>query len=282
MRIVSVMLKALVLLVGAILLGQGAASQDVLLPQQSSAKARETIQKAIQALGGQTYLGVRDHYRVGRLAQFSSAGDLAGYVKFFDFTKLPDKNRTEYSDKRNIITLYTATEGWEMDRGGVQQASAESVERYARNLRKDIDHLFRYRLNQEGMIFRYEGSDIIDLKPVEWIEVVDPDRLTTRIAFDNSTHLPVRVIYISRDPTTRQRIEELEFLSNWHAVQGVQTPMQIARERNGVKVYQAFFTEYKYDQGLDNALFTRTSLDETFARLNKKNKDKDKKDKGKN
>ena len=272
---------AMAMMLGAVLVllaGTGAA-QDVLLPQQSAVKAKELVQRSIQAMGGQAYLDIREFYRVGRLAQFSSAGDLAGYAKFFDYTKLPDKNRTEYGERRNIITLYTAAEGWEMDRAGVQQSSVESIERYRENLRKDIDHLFRYRLNQEGMIFRYEGSDIIDLRPVEWVEVVDPDRLTTRIAFDNATHLPMRVTYIWRDPTTRQRIEELEFLSNWHAVQGVQTAMQVARERNGIKVYQAFFTEYQFNLGLADALFTRASLDEAFAKFNKK--DKDKKEKGK-
>lgn len=247
-----------------------------LLPEQSAARARELIQTAIQALGGKAYLEVRDLYRIGRLAQFSRTGELSGYIRFYDYVKLPDKNRTEYSQKRNIIQVYTSQEGWELDRGGVQEAPPESLERYQRGLKRDVDYLFRYRLNEEGMAFRYGGSDILDLKQVEWIEVSDRDRLTLRVALDRSTHLPIRAMYTYRDPATRLRVEEVEHFGNYHVIQGVRTPMQILRERNGVNYYQVFFEKYEYNVGLDDSLFTRASLEQAWAKLNKGKKTKEK------
>jgi hypothetical protein len=252
-----------------------ARAQEVLLPDQSSAKARELIQASIEALGGQRYLDVRDIYRTGRLAQFGTQGDLTGFIEFFDFVKLPEKNRTEFSKRRNIITLYTGEEGWELDRGGVSPAPPDSIERYREALKKDLDNLFRFRLNEPGMIFRYEGSDILDLKQVDWVEVVDRERYTVRIAFDRATHLPQRVVYLTRDLATRMRVEEVEFLSNWHRKDGVMTPMQIARERNGRKVYQAFFREYSYNTGLDEEFFTRASLDSVWSSMDKKGRRRD-------
>lgn len=266
MRIVR---RTMLTLAAVAALALPAAAQEVLLPDQSSAKARELIQAAIEAMGGRAYLDVREIYRTGRLAQFGTQGDLTGFAEFFDYVKLPDKNRTEYFKKRNIMTLYTAEGGWEMDRGGVTPASAESLERYRESLKKDLDNLFRFRLNEPGMIFRYQGVDILDLKQVEWVEVVDRERYTVRIAFDQRTRLPMRVVYLTRDPATRQRVEEVEFLSNWHRKGGVMTAMQIARERNGRKVYQAFFKDYEYNSGIPDSLFTRASLEEAFARLNK-------------
>jgi hypothetical protein len=252
----------------------GRAQQGVLLPEESAAKAKELIQQAIAALGGPAYLGVRDITRAGRFANFSRQGDLAGYVKFWDFTKLPDKNRTEFTDKRNFIFVNNGSEGWELDKGGVQEITAEAAQRFQEGLMKDIDHLFRARLDEEGMVFRYSGSDIVDLKQVDWVEVVDRERRTLRIAFDRASRLPIRTVFITRDRTTRQRTEEVEYLSNYHPVQGIQTPFQIARERNGQKVYQVFISECQYNTGLDDSLFTRASLEQRWAELNKGKKKK--------
>jgi len=252
----------------------GRAQQNVLLPEESAAKAKELIQQAIAALGGPAYLGVRDITRAGRFANFSRQGDLAGYVKFWDFTKLPDKNRTELTDKRNFIFVNNGSEGWELDKGGVQDITAEAAQRFQDGLVKDIDHLFRARLDEEGMVFRYSGSDIVDLKQVDWVEVVDRERRTLRIAFDRTSRLPIRTVFITRDRTTRQRTEEVEYLSNYHPVQGVQTPYQVARERNGLKVYQVFISECQYNTALDESLFTRGSLEQRWAELNKGKKKK--------
>ena len=271
-------------LVGALLaapfllaLPAAAQSSEVLLPEQSAAKAKELIQKTIQALGGQAYLGVRDSTCSGRLAIFDRHGETGGYARFWDFNKYPDKNRTEYYKQRNQITVFNGDKGWEMDRGGVQDAPADSVAQFQESQKKDLDALFRFHLKDEGMIFRYGGPDLVDLKQVDWVEIVDRDHRTFRIAIDRATSLPLQLRIITRDSKSRERVEETYFFSNYHAVQGVQTPLQVARERNGSKVYQVFFEECQYNTGLADSFFTRESLEQRFAELNKgKKKDKDK------
>jgi len=264
----------LLLLVLATPRPDGAQNPEALLPGQSAAKAKELIQEAIQALGGQAYLNVRDITYQGRLGQFATTGDLSGYAKFYDFTKLPDKDRTEFYKQRNIITVYNGDRGWDLDRGGVQEISADRVRENQESLKRDIDYVFRFRMKEEGMIFRYAGADIVDLKQVEWAEIVDPARNTLRIAFDLATHLPLRTVAIVRDRETRERSEEITFFSNYHPIQGVMTPLQVARERNGRKIFQVFLDECKYNTGLPDSLFTRESLEQRFGELNKGKKKK--------
>src|SRR5216684_6130032 len=249
-----------------------AQSPEVLMPEQSAAKARALLQQAIAALGGRAYLGVRDADCTGRFALFGHSGELTGYTGFHDFWKLPDKNRTEYAKKGNIVDVYNGNQGWTLDKGGVQEASATAVEEFQENLKKDADNLLRFRLKEEGMNFRYGGSDIVDLKQVEWVEVVDRDRRTFRIALDSSTHLPIRVVVTTRNSTTRERDEEITYFSNYHSEQGVQTPFQVTRERNGFKVYQVFLTGCQYNTGLTDELFTRASLEKRFSETKKKKK----------
>lgn len=244
---------------------------DTMLPEQSAAKARELIAAAIQALGGDAYLKVRDITRTGRLAQFSSQGELAGYIGFVDYYKLPDKNRTEYSKKRNIIDVFNGDKGWSLDREGVQETPVAGTARFQEGLMKDVDHFFRYRLGkEEGLSLRYGGSDILELKQVDWIVVQDSERRVMRIALDRSTRLPARAVYVTRDPETRNRMEETELFANYHSFQGIMTPKQITRERNGRPVYQAFFESVRYNSGLDDFFFTRESLEQAWAKLGKK------------
>src|SRR5712692_1323112 len=146
-----------------------AQSPEVLMPEQSAAKARELLQQAIAALGGPAYLGVRDVDCTGRFALFGHSGELTGYTGFHDFWKLPDKNRTEYAKKGNIVDVYNGNQGWTLDKGGVQEASATALQEFQENLKKDVDNLLRFRLREEGMIFRYGGSPIVGVQTCfEW------------------------------------------------------------------------------------------------------------------
>ncbi len=249
-----------------------AQAPEVLMPEQSAAKAKQLLQQTIAALGGPAYLGVRDVNCTGRLALFGHSGEVTGYAPFRDMSKFPDKDRTEYSKKANVIDVYNGNQGWTLDRGGVQEASASAVDDFQEGLKKDIDNLLRYRLKEEDMVFRYAGGDIVDLKQVDWVEIADHDRRTFRLAIDRQTHLPFRAVVITRNPTTRERTEEVNYFSNYHAIQGVQTPFQVERERNGFKVYQVFYTGCQYNTGLTDDLFTKESLEKRFAEVGPKKK----------
>ncbi len=251
-----------------------AQSPEVMMPEQSAAKAKALLQQAIAALGGQAYLGVRDADCRARLSQFSHNGELTGYETIRDYWKFPDKNRTEYYKKGNIIELFSGNQGWTLDRGGVTEAPAAAIEDFQEQLKKDIDHLLRFRLNEEGMTFRYGGNDITDLKQVEWVEIADRDRRTFRMALDQSTHLPIRAIVQTRNATTRERTEEVNYYSEYFPQQGVQTPFKVARDRDGRKVYEVYYQGCQYNTSLPDDLFTRASLEKRFAEVGKKGKKK--------
>jgi hypothetical protein len=265
---------AFIFLLGVSGLSARAQSPDSMFPEQSAAKAKQLMQQAIQALGGPAYLGVKDVTRIGRSAQFGHSGGLTGYIKFYDYAKPPDKDRREFGDKHNIIFVSTATDAWVMDKGGVQDSPADAVSNNQEAQKKDIAVLFRTRLNDPDLEFRWAGAAVIDLRRVDWVEINDTEHRTMRIAFDQQTHLPSRAEYHALDRTTRERTDEVVYYANYHSIQGIETPFQVARDRNGYRVSQVFFDECKYNTGLDDSLFTRASLEERFAQLNKGKKHK--------
>ena len=127
------------------------------------------------------------------------------------------------------------------------------------------------------MYFSYGGPDFVDLTPVEWVNVMDNDNNTIRIAFAKSTHLPLRKVYRYHEPKTNFDITEEDVFSNYHPLQGVQTPYQTTRERNGKHSTQTFYDKCTYNTNVADAMFTKQSLDERWAKDgkgNKKTKDK--------
>jgi hypothetical protein len=260
-----------------------ASAQDsgVLMPEQSAAKAKQLLQQAVDALGGTAYQNVRDVTCTGRLSQFGHSGELNGFERFMDYAVPPDKDRTENLPQRNIIQVFNGDKGWTLDRGGVSEAAATDIAHFQEDSQKDLDNILRHRIHEPGMIFRYGGPDIVDLQEADWVEMVDSDNRTVRLALARATHLPIRKVVETRDPSTRMKTEEIEYYSNYHPVDGVQTAFQITRDRNGLKVYQVFFDACHYNTSVADSLFTKESLDERWKKVaSKKEKDKsEKKDK---
>jgi hypothetical protein len=274
----------------------GAQGSDSLMPDESAVKAKRILQQAIDALGGQAYLRVRESECTGRIAQFEHNGQLSGYLDFLDLWKFPDRNRTEYMVKSHkaldiyqgdftkrgkIVDVFAGDQGWTLDKGGVQDEPAAVLADFQEQVKTSFDNLLRFRLKEEGLIYRYNGGDLVDLKLVDWIEIVDRDRRTFQIAVDRESHFPIRMVVIKRNDVTRERTEEVFYFSDYHLVGGVRTPLQIARDVDGRRNYQVFYTTCTYDPGLPDEIYTKASLEKRYAAVGKKNnKDKDKREKG--
>lgn len=257
-----------------------AQNDEILLPEQSAAKAKELLQGMIQALGGSAYLDVKDSTCKGRLGSFGHSGALSGYDVFLDYVKQPDKDRQEMSKKRNIIYITNGNKGWVLDRGGVSNEPSGQVEESERELQVDLDYILRFRLNEPGMIFHYDGPDVVDLKEADWVEIDDPQGHEIRIAIAKLTHLPIRKEVAMRDPVTHMRTEEVDYFSNFQKVDGVTMYFQQTRFRNGLKVFQVFYDPdgCKFNTGLQDSFFTKESLEERWAQVGKKGKKSKEKD----
>jgi hypothetical protein len=270
--------SALVLLGSAAILR--AQNPDTLMPEQSTAKGRQILDQLITGLGGPTYLDVKDSDCEGRLARFGHNGEMTGYTNFKDFWHYPDANRTEYSKKGVIINLYAGDKGWTLDKGGVSELSAASVADFQDQSKRDIHNLLRRRLNESGMVIRYGGADVVDLRPIDWVDITDADGHNFRLAIDKTTHLLVRSVVSTADKTNESRDVETNIYTNFQLMDGVRTAMQIAQDRNGRRSSQVFFATCKYNSNLPADLFTRSSLDKRFQQVgSRKSKEEKKKEK---
>jgi hypothetical protein len=253
------------------------------MPEQSAAKAKQILQQLINAFGGPGYLEIRESYCEGRLARFGHNGELTGYTPFKDYWRYPDKNRTDYSKKGVIIDLYNGDKGWTLDRGGVRDQDPTAVTDFQEQAKKDINNLLRIRLKEPGMTFRFGGTDIVDLKTVDWVEIVDSEQRNFRLAVDRTSHLLVRSMVTTGDEATHDRGVETSIYTNYQLIDSAQTAMQITSDRDGRKINQVFFSSCRYNPGFPEDLFTKAALDKRFSEVgSKKYKEEKKKEKQEN
>jgi hypothetical protein len=261
-----------------------------LLPEQSAAKAKSVLQQVIATLGGSAYLNVRDSDCEGRVAQFGSSGDLSGFTPFRDLWLLPAKERVEYIAKGEhsvlafllgaddlsishggvLVTVFNGEQGWMLDKAGVTDQPEDVTRNFVEQLKTGMNNMLRSRINEEGVELRYAGTDLADLKEVEWIEFFDRDHRALRLAVERSTHLPLRWVVEKRDPETRVRTEISTSYTQFVLADGVLTPLSITRSQNGRRVSQTYLTSCKYNSNLSPDLFTRTSLEQQATEVAKK------------
>jgi hypothetical protein len=243
-----------------------AQAPDEMLPAQSAARARAILEQAIAALGGPAFLQARDSDCTGRFAQFQHSGDIGGFAEFHEYWGTPDKDRVELGKKGNIAEIYAGDQGWTLDRGGVSEMPPEQLAGHREQVQTSVSTILRFRLHTPGLVLRYGGSDVVDLKEVDWVEVSESQGRLVRIAIAKSSHLPVRSVLITRDPKTGERNERSTEYSAYQPVDGIQTPFQVSRYINGRHVSQVFYQSCRYNSDLPADLFTRASLDAYFAK----------------
>ena len=240
---------------------------DTMMPEASATRAKQILAQMLDAMGGPAYMNARGSQCSGRLSHFGHNNDLTSYLEFKEYWRFPDKNRTDYGKKGNIIDSFSGKEGWTMDHDGVAEESADRVDEFQEQLAKTPDYLLRFRLKEPGLVYRYGGTDLIDLKPVDWIELVDHEERTYRIAVQKENHLMVRFMVIIRDSISREQTEEVTSYANYHALDGIQTALQVARTREGRRVFQAFYDTCSYNPNLPSDFFTKAALEQRFNEI---------------
>jgi outer membrane lipoprotein-sorting protein len=260
-----------------------AQNPETLMPEASAAKGKQILQDLIAALGAAAYMEIKESDCEGRLARFGHAGELTGYTNFKVYWRYPDKNRTDYAKKGVIINLYNGDHGWTLDRGGVTELPAPEVADFQEQAKRDINNLLRVRLKEPGMVIRFGGTDIVDLKTVDWVEITDSEQRDFRLAVDHSSHLLVRSVVTIQDETRQDRSVLTNIYTNYQLMEGAYTPLQITSDRDGRRISQVFFTSCKYNAGLPDDFFTKAALDKRYSEVgSKKYKDEKKKEKEEN
>ena len=283
------------ILVGSMMFTSRATAQraDTMMPEESAARGKQLLTELINGLGGAGYSEVRESQCEGRRVIFGHNGEPMGNIAYADYRRFPDKDRVEYIAKGHntalkfligvdgldwshggvVITVYNNDHGWTYDKSGVSELPVTSISDFQEQVKRSVENLLRLRLKEPGLMIRYGGADTVDLKQVDWVELVDTDDRKFRLAVDRSTHWLVRSSVTTKDEENQQVNEDVSIYSNYQLKDNVWTPLQISREHNGRRSAQMFIDSCHYNPGFADNIFEKSSLSKQAAQaLEKRNR----------
>ena len=212
-------------------------------------RGKRVVNECWQALGGNRYQNMQNRVETGRAYSFYRE-ELSGlsiariYTRYYPVTdtahELAVRERENFGKKEDYGVLFTEKEAWDISFRGARPLASDRFARYKETTLRDVFYILRVRLHEPGMIFESKGADVIENAPVEIVDIIDADNLTTTVYFHQITKLPVRQVFYRRDEVTKERDEEVTRYTKYRDVDGVQWPFTIQRDRNGEKIYQIF------------------------------------------
>jgi len=230
--------------------------QTIPTDQANSHKAKDVLDQAIQALGGQAYLNISDMKSEGRGYSFHHGQPNSLGTVFWRFRKFPDKDRIELTKKRDILQIYNGDKGYEITYKGVRTLDQkDELDAYLRRRHYSLDIVLRQWLNQPGIALFYEGQTVAAQKQVEQVTIMNNKNEAVTLYIDMMTHLPVKKSFSWRDPTDKERNVEEEIFDNYRPIQNIMTPFDTTRVFNSEMSAQTFLTNASYNQDLSDSLF---------------------------
>lgn len=232
---------------------------------RADARGKTVIDSALAALGGRNFLNMQDRVESGRAYSFyrerlsglSLATIYTRYISRGAPGQLAVRERQAFGKDEESAVLFNEQGAWEITFRGARPLADDRLARYRETTLHNIFYILRQRLDEPGIIFDSRGSDIVDNQPVEIVDVTDADNRTVTVYLSRTTHLPIRQVYMRRDPNTKDRDEEVTFFSKYRDVGGgVMWPFAIERAHNGEKIFQIFSGSVTVNRGLLDDLFT--------------------------
>jgi outer membrane lipoprotein-sorting protein len=244
-------IRSLVFLVSFAALGLTAPAQ--------TPTAKSVFDAMIQALGGKAFLDVKEAQFSGRFFQFSPRGEISSSDLYAELVRFPDKRRLEFGkENQKRLEINDGEKGWIVTppekRNGtpdVQPQPARSTQAFLDEVETSFEYVIRFVVNTPKTTLVNAGSDLVEYKRVDVLEIRDADKNLLRIFVDRQTHLPIKV--------QMRRANESSILektwANWHKFDGVMTPLMEVQYKDGLKLMEIRIEKVAYNPGFADSLF---------------------------
>ncbi len=252
----------------AAFLSLAANSQTVTPKPDSTAAANEKseqiIKRAIEVLGGASYLNVRTVVGRGFFTSYHE-GISQLPARFLDYISYPDRERTEFTGGgiRTIQTNVGST-GWVFDGAtkNISDQQGPQIEDFKRGLRTSVENLLRGWWQKEGGKVVYVGRREAGLaKRNETVRLTYPDGFWVEYEFGAKDGMPAKIIYKrSRKNPDSGDVEETteeDRLEKPITIDGVTAPWVIDHFVNGTQITRINYESIQYNQTLADALFAK-------------------------
>lgn len=259
---------------------QSAEAQASAIPSAQSAPAdgtsnrgRQLLDTMVAALGGEKWRQRDDWTETGQGSTFYKGQPNPYVYRFEEYyhaqpfgerVVIVSKNANAITaligvpigkEKRDIATVWTADNGYEVTFKGKKELPRDLVAEYQRRRRHTLDVLVNDWLQRPGTLVTYEGENMYGRRIAEKVTVLTADDDSVTLLLDSGTHLPISSSFQSRNATYKDIDTDEEQYDNYQPQDGILTPLTVTRLHNGDMVSQRYLTRVVYNTKLSPDLF---------------------------
>ncbi len=269
------------LLAAAFLLPLAASAQQTANEMTSAAPTRRDgesqeqhgqrlLAEMLKALGGDAWLNKKTEYLEGQSAPFFQGQPSGGVQRFVEWKQFsptqPQLARVEYVSYRGIIepgTVRQVAHLWLLDQGyeftfkGRTPLPEKQVKEYLLVRRYSLEEIMRVWVKQPGVIILFEGIGTRDRRPIDKISILATNNETVTLELEQDSHFPLQRGFEVRNDQFKDHDLDEEVYGDWRLIDGVGTPMNVTRYKNGDIVDQTFYKKIRFNQPQDASLFDK-------------------------
>jgi len=224
-------------------------------PDPGDPKGRLLLQQMVTALGGDAWLNIKDSATQGRIASFYLGSPTEQITDFWQLHRAPNEDRLELTKKRDIIDIFTPTQGVEITYKGRQYLPQTAVDNVLRRRAHSVEAVARVWMKDPAATIFYMGTDIVGRRQADKVRIVNAQNDNVTLELDTETHLPLRRTFRWRNSTYKDFDEDSEEYDAYQPVQGFPTPFTVTRYHNDEMVEQRYILSVQYNVGLPADLF---------------------------
>ncbi len=234
-------------------------------------KAEAIIQRAIDAIGGSSYLNVQTVIGRGFYTAYKD-GMSQLPTRFLDYIVFPDKERTEFTSAGiRVVQANVGDAGWLYDGAtkSVNDQKATQIEDFKRAMRASVDNLLRGWWRKEKGVISYAGRREAGLaKRNETVRLTYPDGFWIEYEFGARDGLPAKVIYKRTRPKAdtdeTEEVTEEDRLAKPITIDGVTAPFVIDHFINGQQSSRINYESVEYNRPVPDYLFVKPADPKKF------------------
>jgi hypothetical protein len=249
-KVLVVGVMAVLLVAGNCLSAQSTTQQVEDDAAKNAKQARDVLDAMVQALGGQSWLDMKNRTEHGHVAGFFHGQPDVGTTEILEFHSWPDKDRIDVTKHRDYVQFFVGRSGFEVTYRGKKAIPQEQVDDFLRRRDHSIEMAVKVWLKDPKTILVFEGQHLVERHLAEQVTLISAENEAITILTDVQTHLPLRRSFQYRDPTFHDKDVDAEEYDDWHVLGGFPTAMRISRMKNDDMVRQFYVDSVKYNQDL--------------------------------
>ena len=223
-------------------------------------QAEAVLNKAIQNLGGEKYLGVRTQIGRGKYSIIAEGG-VVSFQTFVDVIVWPNKERTDFKGGRSkSVQTNVGNTGWvfDGDQELVKAQAEEQIESWRRGLRTSLDYLLRGHWKDEAEL-SYLGKRPATIgRRNDVVKLTYSDGLVVEFEFAVEDGLPQKSSY-KRLNADNEEVKEEDRYAQFIDVGGIKTPFIVDRFTGGNQTSRINYQTVEFNKTIPDSIFAKPS-----------------------